>query len=97
MKPSLLKVVGGVLVALGVVLGVLAFLLGPGSPKGEFALDLKVKDRVVSGAYKAYGSRDCPVPMWLAKSVFRNQTGGRLTNLRVRYRVSEYAESDWSN
>jgi hypothetical protein len=97
MKPSLLKVVGGVLVALGVVLGALAFLLGPGSPKGEFALDLKVKDRVVSGAYKAYGSRDCPVPMWLAKSVFRNQTGGRLTDLRVRYRVSEYAESDWSN
>jgi hypothetical protein len=97
MKPSLMKVVGGVLVALGVVLGVLALLLGPGSPKGEFALDLKVKDRVVSGAYKAYGSRDCPVPMWLAKSVFRNQTGGRLTDLRVRYRVSEYAESDWSN
>ncbi len=97
MKPSQLKIVGGVLVALGVVLGVLAFLLGPGSPKGDFTLDLKFKDRVVSGAYKAYGSRDCPVPMWLAKSVFRNQTGARLTNLRVRYRVSEYAESDWSN
>jgi hypothetical protein len=97
MKPSTLKVGGGVLIGLGIVLGALAFLLGPGSPKGDLALDLKFKDRVVSGAYKAYGSRDCPVPMWLAKSVFHNETGGRLTNLRVRYRVTEYAESDWSN
>lgn len=97
MKPSQLKIAGGILVALGLVLGVLALLLGPGSPKGDLALDFKFKDRVVSGAYKAYGSRDCPVPMWLAKSVFRNQTGARLKNLRVRYRVSEYAESDWSN
>lgn len=97
MKPSQMKIVGGVLVALGVVLGALAFLLGSGSAKGELALDLKFKDRVVSGAYKAYGSKDCPVPMWLAKSVFRNQTGQRLTDLRVRYRVSEYAESDGNN
>ncbi len=96
MKPSILKIAGGVLVALGVGLGVLSFLLGPGSAKGELALDLKFKDRVVSGAYKAYGSRECPVPMWLAKSVFRNETGQRLTDLRVRYRVSEYAESDWN-
>lgn len=97
MKPFMLKIIGGVLVALGVVLGILAFALGPGSSKGEFTLDLRVKDRVISGAYKAYGARESPVPLWLAKSVFRNQTGGRLTNLRVRYRVSEYAESDWSN
>jgi hypothetical protein len=97
MKPSVLKLAGGILVALGVVLGGLALFVGPGSPKGELALDLKFKDRVIGGAYKAYGSRDCPVPMWLAKSVFRNQTGGRITNLRVHYRVSEYAEADWSN
>jgi Transglutaminase-like domain len=97
MKRSQLKIVGGILIGLGIVLGVLAFLLGPGSPKGDLTLDLKFKDRVIGGAYKAYGSRDCPVPMWLAKSVFRNQTGGRITNLRVHYRVSEYAESDWSN
>lgn len=97
MKPAQLKIAGGVLVALGLVLGVLAFLLGSGSPKGELSLDLKFKDRVVSGAYKAYGARECPVPMWLAKSVFRNETGRRLTDLRVRYRVSEYAESDWNN
>jgi hypothetical protein len=97
MKPSVLKLVGGILVGLGVVLGALAFLLGPKGSGGELVLDMKVKDRVIGGAYKAYGSRDCPVPMWLAKSVFRNQTGGRITNLRVHYRVSEYAESDWSN
>ncbi len=97
MKPSQLRIAGIVLAALGLGLGALAFLLGPGAAKGELALDLKFKDRIVSGAYKAYGSKDCPVPMWLAKSVFRNQTGGRLTDLRVRYRVSEYAESDWNN
>jgi len=96
-KPATLKIAGGVLIGLGLVLGVLGLLLGPKSPAGELTLDLKFKDRVIGGAYKAYGSRDCPVPMWLAKSVFRNQTGGRLANLRVRYRVSEYAESDWSN
>ena len=97
MKPATLKTAGGVLIGLGVILGVLGFLLGPKSSAGELALDLKFKDRVIGGAYKAYGSRDCPVPMWLAKSVFRNQTGGRLTNLRLRYRVSEYAEADWNN
>jgi hypothetical protein len=97
MKPALLRVAGGVLIALGIVLGILAFILGPQAPKGEFTLDLKIKDHVISGAYKAYGSQNCPVPMWLAKSVFRNQTDARITNLRVRYRVAEYAESDWSN
>ena len=97
MKPATLKIAGGVLIGLGLVLGVLGIVLGPKSAAGELALDLKFKDRVIGGAYNAYGSRDCPVPMWLAKSVFRNQTGARLTNLRVRYRVSEYAESDWSN
>jgi hypothetical protein len=97
MKPATLKIAGGVLFGLGLVLGVLAFLVGPGSARGDLALDLKFKDRIIGGAYKAYGSSDCPVPMWLAKSVFRNDTGGRLTNLRVHYRVSEYAESDWSN
>jgi len=97
MKPSVLKLAGGILVGSGVVLGALALLLGPGGAKGELALDLKFKDRVIGGAYKAYGMPDCPVPMWLAKSIFRNQTGGRITNLRVHYRVSEYAESDWSN
>jgi hypothetical protein len=97
MKPATLKVAGGILIGLGLILGVLGFFVGPKSSSGELTLDLKFKDRVIGGAYKAYGSRDCPVPMWLAKSVFRNQTGTRLTNLRVRYRVSEYAESDWSN
>jgi hypothetical protein len=31
--------------------------------------------------------------MWAAKTVFRNNMNGRITNLRVRYRVTEY--SDW--
>jgi len=97
MKPATLKIAGGVLLGLGLVLVAVALFLGPGSARGELALDLKFKDRVVGGAYKAYGAPDCPVPMWLAKSVFRNNTGGRLANLRVHYRVSEYAESDWSN
>jgi hypothetical protein len=96
MKPATLKIVGGALFGLGLILGILGLLLGP-KAGGEVAFDLKFKDRVIGGAYKAYGSRDCPVPMWLAKSVFRNTTRGRLSNLRVHYRVSEYAESDWSN
>jgi hypothetical protein len=96
MKPATLRLAGIVVFGLGLLLGVLGFVTGPRTG-GDLALDLKFKDRVIGGAYKAYGSRDCPVPMWLAKSVFRNDTGGRLTNLRVRYRVSEYAESDWNN
>jgi hypothetical protein len=96
MKPATLKLAGGVLAGIGLILVALGLFLGP-SAKGELALDLKFKDRVIGGAYKAYGAPDCPVPMWLAKSVFRNNTGGRLANLRVHYRVSEYAESDWSN
>jgi len=54
-KPATLKIAGGVLIGLGLVLGVLGIVLGPKSAAGELALDLKFKDRVIGGAYKAYG------------------------------------------
>lgn len=93
----MLRLIGGGLLVLGAVLVVLSFILGPKSTGNELTLDLKVKEQVISGAYKAYGAKDCVVPMWLAKAVFKNQTGQRVTDLRIRYRVAEYAESDWTS
>jgi len=92
-----LRLIGGGLAVLGIILIVLSFVVGPKTNGNQLNLDLKVKEQVITGAYKAYGVKDAAVPMWLVKAVFRNDTGGRITDLRVRYRVSEYAESDWSS
>jgi hypothetical protein len=92
-----LRLIGGGLAVLGIILIILSFVIGPKTNGNQLNLDLKVKEQVITGAYKAYGVKDAAVPMWLVKAVFRNDTGGRITDLRVRYRVSEYAESDWSS
>lgn len=91
-----LRLIGGGLAVLGIILIILSFVIGPKTQGNQLNLDLKVKEQVITGAYKAYGVKDAAVPMWLVKAVFRNDTGGRITDLRVRYRVSEYAEADWS-
>jgi len=87
------------MVVAGLVFAVLASATGgDGEPKhagGEIAHELRVKDRLISGVYKAYGMPECLVPMWLAKTVFKNDTPGRITDLKVRYKLGEFA--DWSS
>lgn len=85
---------GGIgMMAAGAVLAVMFFVSGPNAPVGELNHSVYVKDKVISGAYKTYGVKDSEQPMWLAKIVFTNGMNGRITDLRVRYRVTEY--SDW--
>jgi len=85
---------GGIaMIAAGAVLAAVFFFSGPPAPEGELALRMDVKEKVISGAYKTYGVKGAPLPMWAAKTVFRNTMNGRVTNLKVRYRATEY--SDW--
>lgn len=84
---------GGIgMLAVAVILAAVAFWW---QPQVEVRLDhrLQVKDKVMTGVYKAYGSRNPLLPMWLAKTVFVNNSPERITNLKVRYRVAGY--SDW--
>jgi len=91
MKKSLL--VGIVMMAIGVGIVVFSLLSGLSGPAGELSQQMTVKENVISGVYKVYGVKGAPVPMWLAKTVFRNNMKGRVTDLKVRYKVAEY--SDW--
>lgn len=84
---------GIVMIAVGAVLAVISFIMGPKAPVGELSQKTYVKERVISGAYKTYAVKETPVPMWLAKTVFHNGMDQRINNLRVRYKLTEY--SDW--
>jgi hypothetical protein len=85
---------GGIgMIAVGAVLMAVYFAGGPKPPVGEFTQRMSYKEKIITGAYKTYGVKDAILPMWLAKTVFHNGTNGRVTDLRVHYRVSEY--SDW--
>jgi hypothetical protein len=85
---------GGIgFILIGAVLALVYAFAGPKAPVGDLSEQMQIKDKVISGAYKTYGAKDCAVPMWLAKTVFRNNMNARITNLKVRYKVSEY--SDW--
>jgi hypothetical protein len=91
---QVLRWVGLSMIALALVLAGMAFIPPPKADKG---LDhrMQVKDKVMSGVYKAYGVRNPHVPMWLAKTAFHNNAPDRITKLKVRYRVSGY--TDWSS
>jgi len=89
-----LRLGGVVALVLGILLCVVHLASGPAAPEGKLTYRWTFKDRVISGAYKAYGAKECIVPMWLAKTVLRNDSTARITNLRVRYKVTEYADWD---
>ena len=88
-----LRLVGVVALVLGVALVGIAWVVRSRMVKGDVTCRMTAKDRVITGAYKSYGVKDCKIPMWLAKTVFTNGTSGRITDLRIRYKLGEYA--DW--
>ncbi|NLI32264.1 MAG: hypothetical protein GX422_05705 [Deltaproteobacteria bacterium] len=90
---------GGIgMILVGAVLAAMYFSSGAKAPEGDLSHKIHVKEKVITGVYKTYGVKDAPVPMWLAKSVFQNNMNGRITNLRVRYKVTDYADwSSWHN
>jgi hypothetical protein len=89
----ILRLGGIAMLAAGAILAAVFFFSGPKAPEGELTQRMAVKEKVISGAYKTYGVKSASLPMWEAKTVFHNTMNGRITNLRVRYRVTEY--SDW--
>ena len=60
---------------------------------GDLTCNFQVREKLITGAYKVYGLKDSAVGLWLAKSVFKNDTSGPVKDLRVRYKLGEYA--DW--
>jgi hypothetical protein len=89
---------GGIgLVAMGAVLLMAAWFTKE-KPEAGLQSRLIAKERVISGVYKVYGTKNRLVPMWLAKMVFLNPSEGRITKLKVRYRVPGYADwCSWHN
>ncbi len=81
------------LLAVGIILAIVGTVLPGPKVGGVVSCEWRAKSHLITGAYKAYGIKECPRPLWLAKSVFTNSTNGRVTDLRVRYRLSRYA--DW--
>ena len=63
---------------------------GTGRPRLEAAM--RVKPRILTGAYKVYAMADAAPDQWLAKAVLRNTGQAVLKRLRVRFRVPGYAE-----
>ena len=61
--------------------------------KKELTCRFDAREKLISGAYKVYGLTDEMFSFWLAKTVFRNNTGEPITDLKVRYKLGEY--SDW--
>jgi pSer/pThr/pTyr-binding forkhead associated (FHA) protein len=66
---------------------------GDKAGSGELTTKMIAKEKLITGAYKVYGLSDGEVVLWLAKTVFKNETDGLVKDLRVRYRLGEYA--DW--
>ncbi|MCX6551101.1 MAG: transglutaminase-like domain-containing protein [Acidobacteria bacterium] len=92
---------GSILAAASVIFVVFALIgtwYGPalGGAKdasGQLLCNLTVREKLISAAYKVYGAKDQPISLWLAKSVFKNDTPGYIKDLKVRYKLGEFA--DW--
>ncbi len=87
------RVAGSVMVLVAILFFVLA-LTGKSqgvSASGDVTCALQVRDKVISGAYKVYGLKE--QGLWLAKTVFRNEMNAPVKDLKVRYRLGDYA--DW--
>ncbi|MGE0191417.1 MAG: hypothetical protein AB7T63_05170 [Planctomycetota bacterium] len=64
---------------------------GEGRPR--LATALRVKPRILTGAYKAYALADAAPDHWLAKAVVRNTGPSVVHNLRIRFQIPGFA--DW--
>ncbi len=88
-----LRAAGSLLVLVGLVFFALA-LTGKNqavSPSGDVTCRMQVREKLISGAYKVYGLKD--QGLWLAKAVFHNEMNAPVKDLKVRYKLGDYA--DW--
>ncbi len=63
---------------------------GSGRPRLEPSL--RVKPRILTGAYKVYAMNEAAPDHWLAKAVLKNTGKSTLKRLRVRFRIPGYSE-----
>ncbi len=64
-----------------------------GSASAE--VDVRVKPRILSAAYKVYGNPDFGQgSYWVAKAIFRNTGSSDIVDLRIKYKLGEY--TPWS-
>jgi hypothetical protein len=93
------RAAGGLLILAGAALAVVA-IKSTGQPatakaawgSGELTCRMQAREKVITGAHKVYGLKDSPYGLWLAKTVFRNDTGAVVKDLKVRYKLGEWAE-----
>ena len=62
--------------------------------KGRLEFTFDARDQIMSCLYKVYGLETDFPAQWVAKTRVTNTGTGRVTNVRVRYRVGGYSE--WS-
>ncbi len=65
-----------------------------GTGAGRLAVDFQIRDRLMATTYKVYGLGSDFHAQWVAKAVLRNFGTNACRDVRVRYRLSGYAE--WS-
>jgi hypothetical protein len=65
---------------------------GP-APKRKPSLELETKPHIMSALYKLYGDRRFG-QLWVGRAVFQNRGVEKLTDYRVKFRLSGYSE--WS-
>lgn len=66
----------------------------PGVGRCELKLSVKSKPRIMAATYKLYGSTQVfEQSMWVAKTLFKNTGKCNIRNLKVTYRLGEYAET----
>jgi hypothetical protein len=64
-----------------------------GAGGGRPSFNLQTKPHIMSALYKLYGDRRFH-KLWVARGLFRNGSGEKLTDYRVRFRLGGYSE--WS-
>lgn len=77
--------------------GIFSYNLDRKLAKGNTSLNVlvKVKPRIMSALYKAYGNSDLGFgSYWIAKSIFTNTGNSDITELKISYQLGEY--SSWS-
>lgn len=61
---------------------------------GRLEIQLKAKDKIMTGCYKVYADKHAAPGQWVAKAILTNVGDGPVRDLKVRYKVDNHSE--WS-
>lgn len=77
--------------------GLFTYIMDRKIAKGKTSTDItvRIKPRIMSALYKVYGNPDIfEGGYWVAKTIFRNTGTSDITDLKISYRLGDYAS--WS-